>query len=55
VVVHKFLTRGTIEERIDAMLEDKAELFNKVVASSGEGWITEMGNEELMGMFRLQL
>ena len=55
VVVHKFLTRGTIEEKIDAMLTDKAELFDKVVASSGEGWITEMGNKELMGMFRLQL
>ena len=55
VMVHKFLTRGTIEERIDAMLTDKAELFDKVIASSGEGWITEMDNKELLGMFRLQL
>ena len=55
VMVHKFLTKGTIEEKIDAMLVEKSELFDKVVASSGEGWITEMNNEELMGMFRLHL
>ena len=55
VVVHKFLTQGTIEERIDAMLVEKSDLFDKVVASSGENWITEMDNEELMGMFRLRL
>ena len=55
VMVHKFLTRGTIEEKIDEMLTEKAELSEKVVASSGEGWITEMGDEELMGMLRLHL
>jgi len=55
VVVHKFLTRGTIEEKIDAMLLEKSALFDKVVASAGEGWITEMDNEKLMGMFRLHL
>ena len=55
VMVHKFLTRGTIEERIDAMLVEKSALFDKVVASAGEGWITEMDNEELVGMFRLHL
>ena len=55
VVVHKFLTRGTIEERIDAMLVEKSDLFDKVVAGSGENWLTEMDNEELLGMLRLQL
>jgi hypothetical protein len=55
VMVHKFLTQGTIEEKIDAMLEEKAELSDKVVASAGEGWITEMDDRELMGMFRLHL
>ena len=55
VMVHKFLTQGTIEEKIDAMLVEKSALFDKVVASSGENWVTEMSNEELMGMFRLQL
>ena len=55
VMVHKFLTQGTIEEKIDAMLAEKSELVDKVVASAGEGWITEMNNEELLGMFRLHL
>ena len=55
VMVHKFQTRGTIEEKIDAMLVEKSELFDKVITSAGEGWITEMENEELMEMFRLRL
>jgi superfamily II DNA or RNA helicase len=55
VMVHKFQTRGTIEERIDLMLAEKTELFDKVVNSTGEKWITEMDNEELVQMFRLQL
>ena len=55
VMVHKFQTQGTIEEKIDAMLVEKSDLFNKVITSAGEGWITEMENEELMEMFRLRL
>lgn len=55
VMVHKFQTKGTIEERIDLMLAEKTELFDKVVSSTGEKWITEMGDEELVQMFRLQL
>ncbi|MBT3605611.1 MAG: DEAD/DEAH box helicase [Candidatus Latescibacteria bacterium] len=55
VMVHKFQTQGTIEEKIDAMLVEKSELFDRVITSAGEGWITEMENEELMEMFRLRL
>jgi non-specific serine/threonine protein kinase len=55
VVVHKFLTKGTIEEKIDKMLEDKRELSEKVVSSTGEAWITNMDNKELMDMFKLTL
>jgi len=55
VMVHKFLTRGTIEERIDAMLTLKAKLSNEVVAASGENWITEMNNEDLFELFTLKL
>ena len=54
VLVHKFLTRGTIEEKIDAMLEGKAKLAREVVAASGENWITEMSNEELLELFTLR-
>ena len=55
VVVHKFITQGTIEERIDLMIEDKSRLSGDVVAASGERWITELENEQLMELFSLGL
>jgi hypothetical protein len=55
VVVHKFITQDSIEEKIDAMLVDKAQMADEVIASSGEGWITELDNEQLMGLFSLGL
>ena len=53
VMVHKFITRGTIEEKIDAMLTEKSQLAEDVVASGGEHWLTEMNNEELSELFSL--
>ena len=55
VVVHKFITQGTIEEKIDNMLEDKAELSRRIIPEAGETWITEMNDRELMDMFTLSL
>jgi SNF2-related domain/SNF2 Helicase protein/Helicase conserved C-terminal domain len=55
VVVHKFLTKGTVEERIDMMLEEKSRLSQDVIAAAGETWITEMNNEELLDLFKLTL
>ena len=55
VVVHKFITQGSIEEKIDAMLEAKARLSDEVIAASGEGWITELENDQLMELFSLSL
>lgn len=55
VMVHKFLTKGTIEEKIDQMLVAKAKLSDEVIAASGENWLTEMSNEELFEMFTLQI
>jgi len=55
VVVHKFLTKGTVEEKIDEMLEEKRALSEKVVSTTGEGWITEMDNAELMDLFTLSI
>jgi non-specific serine/threonine protein kinase len=54
VLVHKFVTAGSIEEKIDAMLERKQKLADDVIASRGEMWITEMGDEDLMNLFRLE-
>jgi SNF2 family DNA or RNA helicase len=55
VVVHKFITQGTIEERIEAMLEEKTRMSEEVMASSGEGWITELDNDQLLDVFSLSL
>jgi SNF2 family DNA or RNA helicase len=55
VLVHKFITRGTIEEKIDLMLEKKAELSNEIIAISGEKWITELNTGELINLFKLSL
>ncbi|OIO73336.1 MAG: ATP-dependent helicase [Elusimicrobia bacterium CG1_02_37_114] len=55
VIVHKFITRGTLEEKIDAMLQEKANLSNEIIQSSDEAWITEMNNEKLMNLFTLSL
>jgi len=55
VVVHKFVTQGTLEEKIDKLLEDKAELSRKIVPTAQEQWITEMNNQELLELFTLSL
>ena len=55
VVVHKFVTKGTVEEKIDTMLAEKAELSRQIIPGSGEAWITEMDDKELMRLFTLSL
>jgi len=53
VMVHKFVTKGTIEEKIAMMIEEKQKLSGELLSSSGEQWITEYNNEELMKIFAL--
>jgi non-specific serine/threonine protein kinase len=53
--VHKFLTKGTVEERIDMMLEEKSKLSQDVIGSAGHAWMTEMKDDELMDLFKLSL
>ena len=55
VVVHKFLTKGTVEERIDMMLQEKTRLSQDVIAAAGESWITEMKDDQLLNLFKLTL
>ena len=52
VQVRKFICRGTLEERIDAMIEEKAALANLVVGE-GEGWLTELSTGSLRELFAL--
>ena len=53
VQVHKFLCAGTLEEKIDAMIENKKEIAGAVVGS-GESWLTELSNDELRELFALR-
>ena len=55
VIVHKFITKGTVEEKIDQMIEGKLKLSQELIESGSEAWITEMSTEELMGMFSLTI
>jgi SNF2 family DNA or RNA helicase len=52
VQVHKFVCVGTLEERIDAMIEQKKELAESIVGS-GETWLTEMSTAQLKELFAL--
>jgi SNF2 family DNA or RNA helicase len=53
VQVHKFLCVGTLEERIDEMIEHKQEVASRVVGT-GEAWLTELSNEQLRDLFALR-
>lgn len=55
VVVHKLITWGTIEEKIDALIESKRQLAGEILPDSGETSLTELPTDELMNMFRLEL
>ena len=55
VFVHKLVCEKTIEEKIDQMLKSKKELAENVIGGSGENWITDLSNEELLSVLRLDL
>jgi len=53
VQVHKLLCAGTLEEKIDAMIEGKKEVAERVVGA-GEGWLTELSTAELVKLMTLR-
>ncbi|REK69392.1 DEAD/DEAH box helicase [Paenibacillus paeoniae] len=53
VQVHKFITLGTLEEKIDEMIDSKQSLSEQVVSGS-ENWITELNTDELRELFALR-
>lgn len=55
VVVHKFITKGTIEEKIDLMIDEKIKLSNEIISDNQENWITEMSNNDIMKLFELKI
>lgn len=55
VLVHKFVCRGTIEERIDQVIEDKKSLSTELLEGGSEKLLTEMNNAELLRFVALDL
>jgi SNF2 family DNA or RNA helicase len=55
VLVHKFVCRGTVEERIDALIESKKQLVKEVLEGSAELLLTEMSDRELLELVRLDI
>jgi SNF2 family DNA or RNA helicase len=53
VEVHKFICAGTLEEKIDEMIERKKEVAERVVGT-GEAWLTELSTSELKNLFSLR-
>ncbi len=53
VQVHKFVVRGTLEERIDQMIEQKTELAEKIIGG-GETWLTELNTDQLRDLLTLR-
>jgi SNF2 family DNA or RNA helicase len=53
VMVHKFVTTGTLEDMIDALIESKKGLAQAVVGS-GEQWLTELSTDELRELVKLR-
>jgi SNF2 family DNA or RNA helicase len=53
VQVHKFICAGTLEEKIDEMIEQKKEISEKVIGT-GEAWLTELSTAKLKDLFALR-
>ena len=55
VLVHKFVTRGTIEEKIDALIEEKQQMSNEILEGDAGVALTEMSDEQILSMVALDL
>ncbi len=55
VLVHKFVCRGTVEDKIDAMIAEKSGLARNLLDGGGEKLLTEMNNDELLRFVSLDI
>ena len=55
VLVHKFMTTGTVEERIDAMIAEKQKLADDILSGDGEVNLTGLSDEALLDLVRLDV
>ena len=54
-MVHKFVTRGTIEEKIDVLIREKQEMADALLNGGGERALTEISDEEILKMVSLDI
>ena len=55
VLVHKFVCRGTVEERIDRLIESKERLVKDLLEGGAELLLTEMADDELLRLVALDI
>jgi superfamily II DNA or RNA helicase len=55
VLVHKFVCRGTVEEKIDALIESKQDLARQVLEGTDEVKLTELDDEQLLRMVAIDI
>jgi non-specific serine/threonine protein kinase len=57
VIVHKFVCQGTIEQRIDALIDEKMSLAQELIGdgSGAEKLLTDMSSEELLDFVKLDV
>ncbi len=55
VVVQKFVCRGTIEEKIDALIEEKMELSDSILSGGAGTMLTEMSDKKLLSIVSLDI
>jgi hypothetical protein len=55
VLVHKFVCRGTVEEKIDELIESKKQLSKDLIEGGGELLLTEMKDDELLKLVSLDI
>ena len=55
VIVHKFITTGTLEEKIDQLIDAKKETAEQILSGGAEKALTEMSNDELLSMVKLSI
>jgi len=55
VLVHKFICKGTLEEKIDALIESKQNMSKEILEGADSAVLTELSNEELLKIVSLDI
>ncbi len=53
VIVRKIICKGTIEEKIDQLIDSKIKLAESIISKSHDNYLTEMTNDEIMALIKL--